>query len=478
MDKTKMDFAVVEFTADSSVEVVPSLWLTENSQKSYWPPYKGDRLMKSIKKVEQPTHSWKSYAVRVIHEYESYGDARLKLRQAEETSALDTETDEVATMKSREKRKKILTDEDDDEAIQPEGVVPLKKVKKTSPDSFQATTLPVVPTSLQCQPVVGNTDLTTQNFDQCDQSNELTQNDNDIESAQLDVEPSETAAVSQSGTRKSPRLKVRLGETLSSALSSKSSLSRSTLFSGKRLDFDETPGHDNCRQSNNGSATRASPRDSRRQSNNGSATRASPRDSRRQSNNGSATRASPDGTLKDIKARLAIIEAHQRQHTVLLQHVLSALQKHDADEDCDAPVGVNLPLNSLKDLRNLEATLEDNEKAKQLTRHLGSVGGRDVPDTTRRTMRTLMTNALAVRMNFEGRGDKVGISDSKVMKVIIRAVKRNRLCSKATRDDIETTVKLWLRYAKDRAGGRSCRLTSKKRNRPVVAGESGDSASE
>jgi hypothetical protein len=207
--------------------------------------------MKSIKKVEQPTHSWKSYAVRVIHEYESYGDARLKLRQAEETSALDTETDEVATMKSREKRKKILTDEDDDEAIQPEGVVPLKKVKKTSPDSFQATTLPVVPTSLQCQPVVGNTDLTTQNFDQCDQSNELTQNDNDIESAQLDVEPSETGAV-----------------------------------------------------------------------------------------------------------------------------------------------------------------------------------------------------------------------------------KRNRLCSKATRDDIETTVKLWLRYAKDRAGGRSCRLTSKKRNRPVVAGESGDSASE
>ena len=40
--------------------------------------------------------------------------------------------------------------------------------------------------------------------------------------------------------------------------------------------------------------------------------------------------------------------------------------------------------------------------------------------TTKRTMRTLMTNALAVRLNFEGRGDKVGISDmKKIMKVII-----------------------------------------------------------
>ena len=67
-----------------------------------------------------------------------------------------------------------------------------------------------------------------------------------------------------------------------------------------------------------------------------------------------------------VLSRLAILEAHQRQHTVLLQHILSALQKSDADESCDVPEGISLPLNSLKDLRNLESTLEDADKAKQL----------------------------------------------------------------------------------------------------------------
>ena len=67
-----------------------------------------------------------------------------------------------------------------------------------------------------------------------------------------------------------------------------------------------------------------------------------------------------------VLSRLAILEAHQRQHTVLLNHIISALQKSDADESCDVPDDINLPLNSLKDLRNLESNLEDSDKAKQL----------------------------------------------------------------------------------------------------------------
>ena len=58
-----MDFALVEFTKDSSIELVPSLWLTAEYRQCYWPPYKGTQLVKSIKKVEQPTDDWKCYAV-------------------------------------------------------------------------------------------------------------------------------------------------------------------------------------------------------------------------------------------------------------------------------------------------------------------------------------------------------------------------------------------------------------------------------
>jgi hypothetical protein len=52
-------------------------------------------------------------------------------------------------------------------------------------------------------------------------------------------------------------------------------------------------------------------------------------------------------------------------------------------------------------------------------RYLGSVGGKDVADTTRHVMRDLMTNAVAGRMNFVGRGGKTAIRNMRLLKVII-----------------------------------------------------------
>lgn len=47
------------------------------------------------------------------------------------------------------------------------------------------------------------------------------------------------------------------------------------------------------------------------------------------------------------------------------------------------------------------------------------MGGKDVPETTRRILRSLMTNAAAVRMNFAGRGGKTAIQNMKLLSVII-----------------------------------------------------------
>ena len=52
-------------------------------------------------------------------------------------------------------------------------------------------------------------------------------------------------------------------------------------------------------------------------------------------------------------------------------------------------------------------------------RYLGSIGGKDVAETTRRVMRTLMTNAVAGRMIYAGRGGKKAIQNLKLMRVII-----------------------------------------------------------
>jgi hypothetical protein len=53
------------------------------------------------------------------------------------------------------------------------------------------------------------------------------------------------------------------------------------------------------------------------------------------------------------------------------------------------------------------------------TRYLGAIGGKDVAETTRRIMRNIMTNSVAARMNFAGRGRKTGISSMNILKVIV-----------------------------------------------------------
>ena len=50
---------------------------------------------------------------------------------------------------------------------------------------------------------------------------------------------------------------------------------------------------------------------------------------------------------------------------------------------------------------------------------MGSIGGKDVAETTRNVMKNLMTNAMAAKMNFVGRGGKTAIKNMKLLHVII-----------------------------------------------------------
>jgi hypothetical protein len=52
-------------------------------------------------------------------------------------------------------------------------------------------------------------------------------------------------------------------------------------------------------------------------------------------------------------------------------------------------------------------------------KYLGSIGGKDVADTTRNVLRSLMNNSVAARMNFVGRGGKMAIQNMKLLHVII-----------------------------------------------------------
>ena len=70
--------------------------------------------------------------------------------------------------------------------------------------------------------------------------------------------------------------------------------------------------------------------------------------------------------MKAILSKLSFIEAKQRKHTQLLQHVREALQQSDRVDSFDIPEGITLPVENTRQLRDLELTLQDDEKARQL----------------------------------------------------------------------------------------------------------------
>ena len=56
-------------------------------------------------------------------------------------------------------------------------------------------------------------------------------------------------------------------------------------------------------------------------------------------------------------------------------------------------------------------------------RYLGDIGGKDVAETTRRIMRSLLNDSVAICMNFMGRGGKQAIGGT------VRSVRSRLLCS-------------------------------------------------
>jgi len=46
---------MIEFVADSRVDIVPSNWLAGDF--SFWPAYRGKRLLNTVQKREQPNES-------------------------------------------------------------------------------------------------------------------------------------------------------------------------------------------------------------------------------------------------------------------------------------------------------------------------------------------------------------------------------------------------------------------------------------
>lgn len=62
-----MNYIVVEFYEDASVDVVPSNWIFD--KVCMWPPYRATHLIAAKKKREEPADCWEKNPVRILKSY-------------------------------------------------------------------------------------------------------------------------------------------------------------------------------------------------------------------------------------------------------------------------------------------------------------------------------------------------------------------------------------------------------------------------
>lgn len=115
-------FAVVEFcdTQGRGLAVINSQWLTPRKHEVYWPPIKDSvQFNKAVRSLNQciDVDTWIPYKLsKIFYTTDDYDKARQKLKQAELTSDLNTDTDESKNRK-RLRPKKLLDSSSDEEEV-------------------------------------------------------------------------------------------------------------------------------------------------------------------------------------------------------------------------------------------------------------------------------------------------------------------------------------------------------------------------
>ncbi|XP_072564004.1 uncharacterized protein [Paramormyrops kingsleyae] len=118
------------------------------------------------------------------------------------------------------------------------------------------------------------------------------------------------------------------------------------------------------------------------------------------------------------------------------------------------PEGICFPLNNLQDLEMVENRLKEEACYREMVKYLATIGGPNPSSNTRRILLRMLTTPLALQLCWRGSGQKVAFGEMLVCRAVIDAVTKS---NRATASEAESSIKTWLRNARDRDGGRSKR---------------------
>lgn len=177
-------YAVVEFTDENEVDVVPVRWLANKDTMCQWPTYRMTaKITKAVKANIAPNAEFRPLSVRVLAKTADYNDARKKLSKATYSSDLQTDAEENENVGSRKTKRPSRFESSDSENDQQEVELngqqqtrksPRKIQKKIAPPSLPSLPTPPSLPSLQKKPKTKETtSSTTSLFDKTPSSSAM-----------------------------------------------------------------------------------------------------------------------------------------------------------------------------------------------------------------------------------------------------------------------------------------------------------------
>ncbi|XP_026110043.1 uncharacterized protein LOC113082825 [Carassius auratus] len=169
--------------------------------------------------------------------------------------------------------------------------------------------------------------------------------------------------------------------------------------------------------------------------------------------------ASPtcEAMFTKILTVLEEVKETQRVHGKML----NALLKKQDGSMVEVPEGVVLPLKTQADLEALDQKLGDRSVMSAVVAMVADVGGTSIDDATRRMMKYVFSNELALEYNLFGRHGKKKFKDLRIFNVVYEALKNNPLTSKVNQQEAERALSKWFTGARDRGGQRASRMHQK-----------------
>ncbi|XP_026054935.1 uncharacterized protein LOC113040936 isoform X2 [Carassius auratus] len=157
-----------------------------------------------------------------------------------------------------------------------------------------------------------------------------------------------------------------------------------------------------------------------------------------------------------IRKILANQEMIKEQMGTLVKLVYD-LKKLSTTEDSPTLNTDCFPLSSFQQLQVMEGQLQQEDYKTAVINTLALRGGTTVKESVWRILSFLLSNDMARQMNWRGINGKAAFKDTSLKTIINAAVRRNRLTSTATDQEVENWIKRWLQLSADRDGGRRAR---------------------